>query len=164
MSEGMSLIVRTIARWVVGFIFLYGIYTLVYGHLSPGGGFAGGVILACAYILILIAYGRRFAFKNLDWRIARSLDSIGGLLFLVLAFLGLLFLTNGGAYFFANFIQKLHPGKPFHLFNAGIIPLGNLAIGIKVLASVFVAVALLSALRLFDERGERSFESMEEEK
>jgi len=45
MNEGMSLIVRTIARWVVGFIFLYGIYTLVYGHLSPGGGFASCLCL-----------------------------------------------------------------------------------------------------------------------
>jgi len=164
MNEGMSLIVKTIARWVVGFIFLYGIYTLAYGHLSPGGGFAGGVILACSYVLILIAYGKKFAFKNLDWRIARSLDSIGGFLFLFLAFLGLLFAVNDSAYFFANFIQKHHPGKPFHLFNGGIIPIGNVVIGIKVLASVFIAVVLLSVLRLFDERGERTFESMEEEK
>ena len=38
-------------------IFLYGIYVIVHGHLTPGGGFAGGVILAGSFILLILAYG-----------------------------------------------------------------------------------------------------------
>jgi len=163
MKRGMSLIVKTIARWVVGFIFLYGIYTMVYGHLTPGGGFAGGVILACAYILIMLAYGRGFAFRNLDWRIARALDSVGGILFLTLGVLGMILLMDDGAFFFVNFIQRSLPGEPFHLFNAGTIPIGNLVIGIKVMGAVFVGFALLSMVRVYEFRGERVFESREEE-
>ena len=41
--DGMSLIVRTICRWLKGFILLYGIHIILYGHLTPGGGFAGGI-------------------------------------------------------------------------------------------------------------------------
>ena len=41
--KGMTVIVKTVTRWVKVFIFLYGIYIIITGHLSPGGGFAGGV-------------------------------------------------------------------------------------------------------------------------
>ena len=50
--EGMGIIVKTVARWLKGFILLYGIYLVLYGHLTPGGGFAGGVVIACAFILL----------------------------------------------------------------------------------------------------------------
>jgi len=43
-EKGMSLIVKTITRLTVGLILLYGIYIVLHGHVSPGGGFAGGVI------------------------------------------------------------------------------------------------------------------------
>ena len=56
--KGMSLIVKKVAQLMTGFIFLYGIYIMVHGHLTPGGGFAGGAILAGAYILQILAFGR----------------------------------------------------------------------------------------------------------
>ena len=42
--NGMTIIVKTISSWVKILIFLFGIYIILYGHISPGGGFAGGVI------------------------------------------------------------------------------------------------------------------------
>ena len=42
-GDGMSVIVKTVTRLTVGLIFLYGIYIVLHGHLTPGGGFAGGV-------------------------------------------------------------------------------------------------------------------------
>ena len=53
--KGMTLIVKTVTRWVKVFIFQYGIYVIITGHLAPGGGFAGGVIIACSYILLTLA-------------------------------------------------------------------------------------------------------------
>ena len=44
--KGMSLIVKNITNVAIGFIFIYGIYIVLHGHLTPGGGFAGGVIIA----------------------------------------------------------------------------------------------------------------------
>ena len=55
-------------------------------------------------------------------------------------------LTAGG--FFVNFVQRAAPGRPLALFNGGIIPLCNLAIALKVCASLFLAMAVLSALRV----------------
>ena len=51
MTQGMSLIIKTITRLVTSFITLFGIYIVLYGHVSPGGGLAGGVILSAGMML-----------------------------------------------------------------------------------------------------------------
>ena len=56
-DKGMTLIVKTITRYTVWLIALYGIYIILHGHLTPGGGFAGGVIIALALLNIMLAYG-----------------------------------------------------------------------------------------------------------
>ena len=56
----MTLIVKKTTQLIAGMIFMYGIYVIVHGHLTPGGGFAGGVIIAGSFILITLAYGGDF--------------------------------------------------------------------------------------------------------
>ncbi len=51
-KSGMSLIVKTVTGLVVCFIMLFGIYIILHGHLSPGGGFAGGVMVALSFVLL----------------------------------------------------------------------------------------------------------------
>jgi len=151
--KGMTVIVKTITRWVKVFIFLYGVYIVLTGHLTPGGGFAGGVIIACSYILLTLAYGKEFALKRLGPRTTAGLDSGGALLFLLAALLGL----GYGGIFFANFLQKRFPGREFQLASAGIIPIANIAIGLKVGASLFLIFIILSILRIvLDEKGQQS--------
>ena len=65
-----SLIVKTVCRRLVPFIQLFGLYVVIHGHTSPGGGFQGGVILGASFILLAIAYGieemrRRFSLTAL---------------------------------------------------------------------------------------------------
>lgn len=137
-EKGMSLIVKTITRLTVGLILLYGIYIVSHGHVSPGGGFAGGVIIALSFIHIMLAYGKEVAFRKLSKSIVSIFESFGAIMFLTIALLGFT-----GGYFFLNFISK---GKPFRLFSAGIIPLCNIAIAFKVAAglfAIFVALVLL---------------------
>jgi multisubunit Na+/H+ antiporter MnhB subunit len=154
-----SLIVETISRWVVPFIFLYGLYIVVYGHLSPGGGFAGGVILSCAFVLVMLAQGKTKALCRFPFDIAKGFDTAGALLFLVLAILGIV----GAGVFFVNFIQKSTPGESLRLFNGGIIPLCNIAISMKVCASLFLVALALSALRVFAGGSEENLKAEEEE-
>jgi len=137
-EPGMSLIVKTITRLTVGLILLFGIYIVLHGHVSPGGGFAGGVIVALSFIHIMIAFGKDFALKRLNEAKASFFESFGAIMFLTIAVLGF---TTG--YFFFNFIDK---GEPFKLFSAGIIPLCNIAICFKVgagLFSIFLAIIFL---------------------
>ena len=56
----MTLIVKKTTQLIAGMIFMYGIYVIVHGHLTPGGGFAGGVIIAGSLILVTLAYGSDF--------------------------------------------------------------------------------------------------------
>lgn len=137
MPTGMSLIVRTIARLVATFITLFGVYVALYGHVSPGGGFAGGAILAAGLILVLLAFGRDETERLVTHRMALGWDCGGALAFLVLAVLG--YLAGG---FFLNFLGL---GEPYTLASAGTIPLCNAAIAAKVggaLFGVFLALAI----------------------
>ena len=137
-EKGMSVLVKTITRLTVGLILLYGIYIVSHGHVSPGGGFAGGVIITLSFVHLMLAYGKETAFKKLSRVQASLFENLGAVFFLGIALLGFAW----GA-FFRNFIPK---GDPFHLFSAGIIPLCNVAISLKVgagLFAIFVALVLL---------------------
>ena len=143
-KPGMSLIVTTITRWVKVFIFLFGAYLILTGHLSPGGGFAGGVVIACSYMLLTIAYGKEFAFRRLSPAAAGRLDSTGALLFLAVAFVGL----GVGGIFFGNFLIGRYVDSGTTLTSGGAILISNVAIGLKVAASLFLVFAILSVLRI----------------
>jgi multicomponent Na+:H+ antiporter subunit B len=137
-ENGMSVAVKTVTRLTNWFIALYGIYILAHGHLSPGGGFAGGFIIALSFMQLMLAFGKEVALKKMPKPIAFIFEEMGALIFLGIALLGFT-----GGYFFFNFISK---GEPFRLFSAGIIPLCNIAISLKVgagLFSIFVALVLL---------------------
>ena len=135
--SGMTPIVKNTARLVTGFIAVFGIYVAVTGHLSPGGGFPGGVILAAAAALILLAFGRDKAAELITEQRCHVWDAYGALGFLAVALCG--YLAGG---FFFNFLEGT--GKLHELFSAGTIPLSNLAILVKVgagLAGGFLALA-----------------------
>jgi multicomponent Na+:H+ antiporter subunit B len=142
-KEGMSLIVKTANRWLKGLILLYGIWMVLYGHLTPGGGFPGGVVIASAFILITLAEGQRGATRHLGKTAAMELDSVGALIFLLVAVLGM---AIAGA-FFANFIST-DAESFFALLSAGVIPLCNIGIGLKVGSSLFMVFVILSAIRV----------------
>ena len=138
-QTGMTLIVKTITRLTVGLILLYGIYIVLHGHLSPGGGFPGGVIIALSFIHLMLAFGKGIALKRLNQLRASFFENLGAIMFLSVALLGFL-----GGYFFLNFINK---GEPFNLFSAGIMPICNIAICLKVGAGlflIFVALVVVS--------------------
>jgi len=143
----MTLIVKTITRLTVGLILLYGIYIVAHGHLSPGGGFPGGVIIALSFVHLMLAFGKDLALKKLSESLASFLESFGAIMFLTIALLGFI-----GGYFFFNFVFK---GKPFNLFSAGIIPLCNFAICLKVGAGLFAVFVALVLLNITTEKGNK---------
>ena len=153
--HGLSPIVKTVSRWVKGFIFVFGIYIVLYGHLTPGGGFAGGVILAMVFVLMTLCCGKQESLRRFRLGVASELDSVGALMFLVIALLGV---AGGlGGTFFTNYIAKSNPGRPYALLSSGIIPLCNIAIALKVASSLFMVFILLVMLRvIYKEPGEGS--------
>lgn len=87
-ERGMTLIVKTVTRLTFGFILLYGIYITLNGHVSPGGGFAGGVIVALALVHVMLAFGKEAALKRLRPAILRVFLCVSGLAFLVIVVMG----------------------------------------------------------------------------
>lgn len=136
----MSLIVKTVTRLTIGIMFLFGGYIVAHGHLTPGGGFAGGVIVALVFVLYVLAYGAREAERRVYKVWTTIIESVGGILFLSIALLGL-----GGGYFFLNILPK---GSAGSIASAGIIPLCNLAIMLKVSAGLFAVFLVLVAFRV----------------
>ncbi|MQY71955.1 sodium:proton antiporter [bacterium] len=144
--KGMTPIVKVVVRLVGGFIFLYGCYIVLYGHLSPGGGFAGGAIIAAGLILSRLAFGTT-AKQEKSASISSSIfESTGGLLFLLVGLLGLFV----GGYFFINLFPSF--GTQGRLVSAGSIPFSNIAIGIKVAAAILsIFLVLASTKYIFKE-------------
>jgi len=138
-NNGMSLIVKTITRLLAGFILLYGIYIVLHGHISPGGGFAGGFIIALSYILLMLAFGKEEILRKVPQPMISFLESLGALMFLTIAVLGFF-----GGYFFSNWLPK---GIPFKLLSAGTIPISNVALALLEVSlglfGIFLVLVLL---------------------
>lgn len=80
--KGMTLVVKTVTRLTLGFILLYGIYIALNGRIGPGGGFAGGIIVALSFIHIMLAFGKEVAMKRLRIGVSYLTVSLAALLFL----------------------------------------------------------------------------------
>lgn len=138
--NGMTTIVKKVTQIIAPIIFMFGLYIIVYGHLSPGGGFAGGVILAGAFILQILANGKILPKLRKEEEGMEFLESAAILGFLIIAGLGLL--LSGSVVFFANFLDKGEMGK---LMSGGFIPIENIVIGAEVCAAIttiFIALVV----------------------
>ncbi len=129
--HGMTSIVKTVTRLLVGVIFIYGVYIISHGHLTPGGGFAGGAIIAGALILLILAYGGKTMKLQKEEAESSLVESLAIILFLLM---GLSILFLGTKVFFSNYLPH---GELGELISAGVIPLYNIAVGIEVAAGLF---------------------------
>jgi len=115
-------LLTTGTRMLLPIILLFGAYVFINGHLTPGGGFQGGAILASGMLLLLLADpGKRFRRA-----IIHRVESLSGLTYVVIGVLGLA--LAGG--FLDNRILPL--GEFGQLLSAGAIPLIYTLIGLKV--------------------------------
>ena len=120
--EPASLILTAGNIFLFPLILLFGAYIFTHGHLTPGGGFQGGAVVASAFLLVYLSSpGKRISESG-----ASLTESVSGLVFVVIGLLGL---TAGTHYFLANFLPK---GDLNTLFSAGIIPVIYCAVGLKV--------------------------------
>ena len=140
--KGMTVIVKKVTQIVCGIIFLYGIYIIIHGHLTPGGGFAGGTIIAGAFILLILAFGSDFLALKKEETGSSIIESSAILIFLIIAVLGMI--IGGVGVFFINFLPK---GTIGELVSAGVIPLYNIAVGMEVAAALLIIFLALLIYR-----------------
>ncbi len=131
-----SLIVRTGSRVLFPFILLLGAYIFLHGHLTPGGGFQGGAVIASGFLLLYLAWPRRQVGRNAF----RAVESLSGLAFVAVGILGI----ACGVGFLGNFLPL---GARNALLSAGVIPIIYVAVGLKVAAELSGIVAHLMERR-----------------
>jgi len=139
-NEGMSVIVKTITRFTVWLIFLYGLYIVAHGHLSPGGGFAGGMIIALSYVHLTLAYGKNFIMDRVNRSVMHSLEALAAMIFVLIGILGIYLAGN----FLANFLGI---GKLYYLQSAGYIPILNIVICVKVGMGLYIVFFYLASFK-----------------
>jgi energy-converting hydrogenase B subunit I len=146
----LSKIVRTVANQLILFILIFGLYVIVHGHLTPGGGFQGGAVIVSGVVMLLVAFSSQELKKSLRERVLSIMESTGALILIGLALAGI------GTVFAYNFLVgtpifgRIPPTgpNPGDIWTGGVIPLMNLAVGLKVIAglsAVVLAMALFSS-------------------
>lgn len=134
LAAEFTMIVKEIINFVVPLLLILGIYFIIYGHLSPGGGFTGGVILATISILFTITFGIDYAEKRFPPELKSLLESICAF---GVVLLGILSIILGGN-FLASGQLGFGLGTPEELGSAALIPFLNLMVGIKVGAGLAI--------------------------
>lgn len=123
--------VRLASLLLIPLLLALGVYIVIHGLLTPGGGFQGGVVLASAPAALLLA-GRYIELKALApaWA-TEAADGIGAAGYALLGLGGLVF----ASVFFKNFLPAGNPGQ---LLSAGFMPLNSIAVGLEVMGAFLI--------------------------
>jgi multicomponent Na+:H+ antiporter subunit B len=121
-GQGPSEILRTASGFLAPILLVFGIYIFVHGHLTPGGGFQGGVVIAASVVLGIFGAPDR----KLRHGVMTVLESLSGASYVVIAVLGIVLA--------AGFLDPtfLPLGDVGTLLSAGAIPIIYSVVGIKV--------------------------------
>jgi multicomponent Na+:H+ antiporter subunit B len=148
----MSKIVRTAADILYPAILIFGLYIVAHGHLTPGGGFQGGAVIATGGALVIVAYNYKEVTRWLKKNVLTGQEVSGLVGFIGVGLLALAF----GQVFFFNYLVGSGSvfGMPVpyginagELNTAGIVPLMNFAVGIEVWGGLTVVILyMLSGL------------------
>ena len=128
-------ILQKVAFVLVPMIIIFGIYVILNGHLSPGGGFSGGAIIGAGLILYLNAFGfakteKFFTEKTYKW----------------VCFSALTFYCLAKSYSFYTGANQLHSGIPLGtpgaILSSGLILPLNICVGLVVACTMYAFYAL----------------------
>lgn len=130
-----DVILQTMASLLVPLALMFGLYVVLNGHLSPGGGFSGGTVMGAALILYLAAFGFEKAERFFTFRTFRAVSVCA---------LGFYALAKAYSFFTgANGLPSVFtPGTPGALFSAGLIPYLNIAVGLVVACTMYAFFTL----------------------
>ena len=127
---GESLIIQTSVRLMVPFIQLFGLYVIVHGHYSPGGGFQGGVILGASFVALALAFDQKFSMRLMSERANGVFGNLGALIFTGTAVLCALF---GGLFLDYSALDKLIPLGAIEWRSFGIF-IVEVGVGLAVMS------------------------------
>lgn len=141
----MSKIVRFSADVLFGAILIFGFYIILHGHLTPGGGFQGGAVVATGAALVIVAYSYEEVLHMIKKAGLMLQESTGLVMFAGVALIALglgttfffNYLANSGLLFGMPVPFGPNPGE---LNTGGVLPLMNIAVGIEVWGGLAIVI------------------------
>ncbi len=127
-----QIVLRVVARFLIPFILLFGLYVQLHGEYSPGGGFQAGVICAAAFFLFMLINGRTAVQNVLPLAAARWIGCLGVLLY---GGVGVVTMAMGGNFLEYNVLQT----NPVAGQQLGIL-LIELGVGLTVFAVMLIII------------------------
>lgn len=143
-----EIIAKCGADSVVPFVLMFIFYIILHGHLSPGGGFQGGVLMVGVVVLLYMGYGAKGLTSAISLHSMHNLEAVGSIFYVAVAMLGVAYGANFCMNVFAGY------GNIGDLFSSGTIFLMNAAVGEKVLTGVAALGVTMLCLLAADEEKE----------
>lgn len=132
---------------ILPFLLVYIFYIILHGHLSPGGGFQGGVLAVAIVILMYLGHGYETTENALSKEFMHKGEGVISIGYIALALIGVF----AGANFCENVLYDI--GNIGDLYSSGTIFWMNLAVGLKVFAGVTVLALSMFELLNVAEKG-----------
>ena len=124
---------------------VYIFYIILHGHLSPGGGFQGGVLMVAVVTLVYLGHGYEKTIHAFSYHLLHEAEGAASALYVVLGLLGVCV----GAQFAENVLYRI--GSIGDLYSAGTIFWMNVTVGIKVITGVgAISLLMLGVLKDID--------------
>lgn len=127
---GESRVIQTAVRLLVPFVQLFGLYVIVHGHYSPGGGFQGGVILGSSFIMLGLAFDQKTSMRLMSERANGILGNLGALIYTGVAALCAVF---GGMFLDYSALDAIIPMGQIEWRSFGIF-LVEVGVGLAVMS------------------------------
>ena len=126
---------------ILPFALMYVFYIILHGHLSPGGGFQGGVLMAGIVILIYLGHGFEGTVHALSYHTLHEGEGLASVIYVALGMLG----VAAGAHFAENILYT--HGKIGDLYSSGTIFWMNVTVGVKVITGIgSISLLMISLL------------------
>jgi len=152
-----NVIVKCGADKMLPFMLLFGIFVILFGTLSSGGGFQGGVLVSGAAVLLYLGYNYKTTTSAINMEVLRVGQSLGAIIYVALGFAGLF----AGAVFCKNIFYTY--GKIGDLLSGGNITFMGYAVGFRVLTGVGFLLLLMIGLLIPDVLAKDEVELTDEE-
>lgn len=144
-----SLIIQRVARIMIPFMQLYGLYVVAHGHHSPGGGFQGGVIIGSSFILVGLSYNVQTVVKRMNEKLNILLANAGVLVF---AGIGTLCILLGGNFLDYSVLSRILPAtSPVMARYHGMLGV-EIGVAIAVMA-IMVTIYVNAASKGYQDQG-----------
>lgn len=136
-NPSTDLIFQHISKLLLPMIFVYGIYVVLNGHISPGGGFSGGAVLGGGLILASSVFGQKRLSKVLNADVTTGMSVV-----CLLCYAGM---KSYSFFTGANHIGwEIPKGTPGNILSSGFILPLNICVGIIVACTMFSFYSLFS--------------------